>query len=105
MAIPGSTIQNVANSPTNSYPVHVSRLATGAEVQSVMALIAFISNLDDNGAGTVYTGYALRGAATSAAAWFIMKQVTSGAVTTIRFAGDPFVMDQVWDNRAGLTYT
>lgn len=101
----GQTIQNVANSPTNSYPVHVSRLTTGAEIQSVNAMLPFISCLDDNGAGTVYTAYALRGAATSDAAWFIMKQVTVGTLTTIRFASDPFVMDQVWDNRAGLTYT
>lgn len=100
-----TTIQNVANSPTNSYPVHITKLATGAEVQTVAALLAFISNMDDDGAGTVYTGYALRGSATSEAKWFIMKQVTSGTVTTIRFAGDPFVMDQIWDDRAALSYS
>jgi hypothetical protein len=100
-----STIQNVANSPTNSYPVHVTRLTTGAEIQSVNAMLPMVSNMDDDGAGTVYTAYALRGAADSDAAWFIMKQVTSGNVTTIRFASDPFVMDQVWDNRASLTFT
>jgi hypothetical protein len=100
-----STIQNVANSPTNSYPVHVTRLTTGAEIQSVNAMLPMVSNMDDDGAGTVYTAYALRGAVGSDAAWFIMKQVTVGTVTTIRFASDPFVMDQVWDNRASLTFT
>lgn len=100
-----TTIQNVANSPTNSYPVHITKLATGAEIQTVAALLPFISNMDDDGAGTVYTGYALRGSADSESKWFIMKQVTTGDVTSIRFASEPFVMDQIWDNRASLTYT
>jgi hypothetical protein len=99
------SIQNVANSPTNSYPVAVTQLEGGGLVQTVNAMLPFISNLEDNGAGTVYTGYARRGAATSEAAWFIAKQVTSGGLTTIRFASAPFDFTQVWDNRASLTYT
>lgn len=104
MAAP-STIQNVSNSPTNSYPVHVTRLTNGAEVQSVNAILPFISNKDDNGAGTVYIGYALRGSTGVNAAWFIMKQVTVGTITTIRFASEPIVMDQIWDNRSSLSYS
>ncbi len=98
-------IQNVANSPTNSYPVCITRLGDGSEVQSVNAMLPFISNMDDDGAGTVYTGYALRGSADSDAAWFIMKQFTSGNITTVRFASAPFDFTQVWDDRASLTYT
>lgn len=99
------SVQNVANSPTNSYPVCVTRLENGGLVQTVNAMLPFISNLDDDGAGTVYTGYALRGAANSDAAWFIMRQVTTGTVTEIRFAANPFDFTQVWDDRASLTYT
>ena len=98
-------VQNVANSPTNSYPVLVTKVAGGAEVQSINAMLPFISNLDDDGAGTVYTGYALQGSADSAASWFIMKQTTSGNVTSIRFASAPFDFTQIWDDRASLTYT
>ena len=98
-------IQNVSNSPTNAYPVFVTRLGDGSEVQGISAMLPFISNTDDDGAGTVYTGYALRGTATSAAGWFVMKSVTTGTITTVRFASAPFEMDQVWDDRASLTYT
>ena len=78
--------QNVANNPLGSYPVLVTKVADQSQVQSINAILPFISNKDDNGAGTVYIGYALRGAADSAGAWFILKQVTSGNVTSIKFA-------------------
>ena len=53
-------------------------------------------------AGTIYIGKAEHGIATSAAKWFIRKIVTaSGAdVTSVGTA-----YDQVWDDRASLTYT
>ena len=99
------SVQNVANNPIGSYPVLVTKVADQSQVQSVNAILPFISNSDDAGAGTVYTGYALRGTANSTAGWFIMKSVTSGAVTSIRFASTPFAMTQVWDDRASLTYS
>ena len=98
-------VQNVANNPIGNYPVLVTKLADLSQVQSVNAILPFISNQDDDGAGTVYTGYALRGASGATASWFIMKQVTSGNVTSIRFASAPFTMNQIWDDRASLTYT
>ena len=98
-------IQPVANNPLGNYPVLVTKLGDLSQVQSVNAILPFISNFDDNGAGTVYTGYALRGASNATASWFIMKSVTVGDVTSIRFASAPFLMDQIWDNRAALTYT
>ncbi len=97
--------QNVANSPTNSYPVDVTRLANGSLVQTVNAMLPFISNLDDDGTGVVYTGYAIRGSLNSEPKWFIMKQETVGNVTSIRFAAEPFDFTLVWDDRASLTYT
>jgi hypothetical protein len=80
-------------------------LADSSQTQVVSAILPFISNFDDQGAGTTYTGYALRGASNAAASWFIMKSVLSAGITTIRFASAPYVMDQIWDNRASLTYT
>jgi len=98
--------QNVANSPTNSYAVEVTRLANGSLVQTVNAMLPFISNLDDTGVGgVIYTGYALRGALPSTASWFIARQETTGTVTTIRFAGPPFDFSQIWNDRASLNYT
>jgi hypothetical protein len=100
-----SVFQEVSNWLSGSYKVKVIRLSDSSLVQSVNAILPLISNQDDDGAGTVYTGYALRGTADSNAAWFIMKSVTSGTITTVRFASLPFVMDQVWNNRASLSYS
>ena len=97
--------QSVANNPIGSYQVAVTKLADNSEVQSVNALLPFISNQDVVDATTTYTGYALRGASDADASWFIMKSVITGTVTSIRFASDPFVFDQIWANRAALSYT
>ena len=100
--------QLVSNSYRSSNPdfrVADIPLADGSKVQSMCAILPFISNFDDQGAGTTYTGYALRGASGASASWFIMKSVTSAGITTVRFASDPFTMNQIWDNRASLTYT
>ena len=47
----------------------------------------------------VYIGYAPRGTATSSASWFIERIDTDGNKTSA--SAD---YDQVWDNRASLTY-
>ena len=60
---------------------------------------------DDNGAGTVYVGYATKGAATSAAAWYINRFVTTGTETVKAWANGSQDFDQVWDNRASLPYS
>lgn len=93
--------------PNQGAPFTATSTALGdsTQLQSVNAILPFISNFDDQGAGTTYTGYALRGAATSTASWFIMKSVLSAGITTIRFASAPFTMDQIWDNRVSLSYS
>lgn len=100
--------QIVSNSYLSSnpdFPVADFRLADGAKVQVMSAIIPLISNQDVASASVIYTGYALRGSADSTASWFIMKSVLTGNVTSIRFASLPFIMDQIWDNRASLTYS
>lgn len=49
-----------------------------------------------------YLGEAAVGSATSAAVWRIKKIVETGDDVSITYAGGKF--DQVWDNRASLTY-
>lgn len=51
----------------------------------------------------VYIGKSEIGAATSAAVWLVSRiNKTNGADIQWANAGDP---DQIWDNRASLTYT
>jgi len=97
-----STFQSVGNTPLSSYPVAVAKLSDNAEVQSICAILPFISNQAVSGDFT-YTGYAVRGSADSTASWFIIRDQAS--TLKRRFASDPFNFDQIWNNRASLTYT
>ena len=52
-----------------------------------------------------YKGWASPGTATSAAAWAIVKYTYSGTqVTNIQWGGGQATFDQIWDNRATLSY-
>lgn len=60
--------------------------------------------VDDAGGGITYQGFTTPGSATSAALWMIRRITIVGALTTIEHAnGGTF--DQVWDDRASLTYS
>ena len=78
-------------------------LASGSQIQVVLPVCGLITNVDETGPN--YIGYALRGAADSDAAWFIVKTTEAAGVTTTRFASAPFVMDQIWNDRASLSYS
>ena len=60
--------------------------------------------MDEASATVTYVGEALPGTATSAPAWRIKKLDTSSG-TSIRWADGDTLFNNVWDNRAGLTYS
>lgn len=51
---------------------------------------------------TSYFGQATRGTAESSAGWYISRITKSGTITSVDLASDGF--DQIWDDRASLTY-
>ena len=53
-------------------------------------------------ASTIYIGKAEHGVATSAPEWFVFKVVTTSGADITSVGLD---FDQVWDDRASLTYT
>ena len=59
------------------------------------------------GSNKIYEGYAAPGTATSAAAWQIVKHTYDGSDNrlTTKFAGGTNDYNQVWDNRASLSYS
>lgn len=61
----------------------------------------------DDTTGTIYQGWAEPGTATSAASWRIRKIVTSGSPddTAITFADGDRSFNNIWDNRASLSYS
>lgn len=64
------------------------------------------SEVVDNTGNFIYEGYAPFGSATSAAAWKIFRTPVSGSVTgPTQRADSNSNYDNVWDNRAALSYT
>ncbi len=66
---------------------------------------AYVQKVDEPSASLTYIGKALNGKATSAAAWQIQRISVSGTVTTIDNADGDRLFDNVWDNRASLSYS
>ncbi len=67
------------------------------------ASAAYATRIDEASATVSYVGKAALGSATSAAAWQIQKlDSTSGLIVTWADSNADF--DNVWDNRASLTY-
>lgn len=67
---------------------------------------SYTSRFDYDGSGNViYTGIAKPGTLSSAAAWSIRRYTySSGNVTVVEHADANTLMDNIWDNRASLSY-
>jgi len=63
--------------------------------------------IDYDGSGNIiYQGKALPGASKASAVWQIKKLVYSGSnVSDIQWADGDILFDNIWDNRAGLSYS
>ena len=66
--------------------------------------VQFALQLDSVGA-TTYIGEAIPGTATSAALWRIKRMVETGPDLVITWADGNESFDNVWDNRASLSYS
>lgn len=64
----------------------------------------FALEYDDAGSGVSYVGYAHPGTSTADAFWRIKKITQTGADVSITWADGDSLFDNVWDNRASLTY-
>lgn len=60
---------------------------------------------DEVDATTTYIGFAAPGTATSAAGWMIERLTFTGPDIAIDFADGNAEFDNVWDNRASLSYS
>ena len=101
------TIQNFGFDETFEIPIrlpYVYNRATGAvEVKEDEQLV--VTKVDEASSTTTYLGRAACGTATSAASWQIRKISESGNVTTIEWADGDRKFDNVWDDRASLSYS
>ena len=69
--------------------------------------IALQKQFDYDGSGNlIYEGWAAPGLATSAAVWAIKQNTYSGAnLTAVKWAVGDSAFTNIWDNRAGLSYS
>lgn len=66
--------------------------------------VAGAVRLDDAGSGVTYVGSAAAGAGVGDAVWQIKKIVELNGDITITWADGDSLYDNVWNNRASLTY-
>lgn len=69
-------------------------------------LSQYTSTYEYSGANPIYIGRAVPGTLKSAPSWQIQLLTWSGAnVIDIQFANGSLLFNQIWDNRAGLSYS
>jgi len=73
-----------------------------AQIESVAGMAKVVDTTD---ATVYYKGWADVGVATSAASWRIQRISISGGVYSFDFADGDAEFDNVWDNRASLSYS
>jgi hypothetical protein len=61
--------------------------------------------IDEVSATTVYYGWAAVNSSTANAVWKIKRKSVSGTVTTYAYADGNTNYDNIWDNRALLSYS
>lgn len=62
-------------------------------------------NIDESVSGTTYFGFAAIGSDNGDAVWKIKKMVLISGVSEIKYADGNEDYDNIWDNRASLTYS
>lgn len=66
--------------------------------------VEFATRVDEASSTVIYIGQAIPGSQDSAAMWLIKKIIISGATVSTLYANGSSAYDQVWNNRAALTY-
>lgn len=59
----------------------------------------------DAGSGVTYRGYANLGTAVTEASWKISRTTVAAGVTLTEYADGNMEYDNIWNNRASLTYS
>lgn len=89
-----------------SLDVNVTALTLSADDDRVESRsMPMAVRLDEASSTVTYVGEAVEGSADSGALWRIKRMSASGTVTTISWADGNSNFDNIWDNRASLTYT
>lgn len=97
-------VRNDAQIARTSANSDYSSIAVDDVGRPIVASAAYSTRIDEASSTVTYLGNSLCGTATSAAAWQI-KKIDSTSGVAITFAdGDP-QFNNIWDDRASLTYS
>jgi hypothetical protein len=94
----------VANAPLGSFGVEDVILPGQKALQAVNAAPMLKILTDEVGPTYNYYGWAQLGTQSSASAWRIMR-LTNGTLGAVEFADGNTNFDNIWDNRASLSYS
>jgi hypothetical protein len=92
----------------SAYEIAVNNGFVGTEQQwldSLGADVPYAQRIDEASSTVTYVGRAEPGTAEGSAAWQIKKISVSGSVTTITWADGNENYDNIWSNRAALSYS
>jgi len=81
----------------------VVHTTTGSPIAVVSEPYAI--RLDDVGSGVTYVGYALPGTATSVASWQVKRLTETSGDCVVEWADGDADFNNIWDDRAGLSYS
>lgn len=65
----------------------------------------YSTRVDEASATVTYVGQAAIGSAEGDAKWRIKRITVTGAITDIKYAGGTEQFNQIWTNRAALSYS
>lgn len=115
-----STLQTTGNSTLASLLTELQAKADLSETQPVSGPLTdaqlrasaiategalYASRVDEASSTVTYIGKAVTGTSNGAAAWQVQRITESGAVLTIEWADGDSSFDNVWNNRASLSYS
>lgn len=98
------TVSNSSASSNPDIPVRSTETVAGKHIQHMLIDSVQTFRQDDASSTVSYYGFAKVGSATSAASWKIMKHTKTNP-QSILFADGDHEYDNIWDNRASLSYS
>ena len=94
---------------TETQPISAATLplpsGAATAANQVLQVTKYITKVEEATATITYVGYAAPGTATAGALWRIMRIDTSALAADVLYAGGDMNFDNVWDDRAGLSYS
>jgi hypothetical protein len=98
------TVSNSPSSSNTDIPVRTTETSDSKHIQHMLIEAAQAFRQDIASSSITYYGFAKTGTATSAASWKVIRHTTTNP-QALEFADGNHAYDNIWDNRASLSYS